>query len=307
MSGPVGVLVMAYGSPAGPDEIEAFLTHIRRGRVPGPGEVADLRRRYDAIGGLSPLTARTEAQVSELSSLLVDALPGVVVARGNRHAPPFIEDTVEELADSGVSEIVGLVMAPHFSAAGVGQYLGRASRSADQRRLSFRGIESWHLLEEFVDFLARGVRVELDSMPASTEVLFTAHSLPEGVLAGDPYERHIRESAGEAARRAGLHRRGSWSLAWQSAARTAEPWKGPDISEVISQLADTAGSEGVVVCPQGFVSDHLEVLYDLDIEARDVAESAGLRFARTPVVNDDTTVMRGLAALIVAEVSGSRG
>ncbi|KAA0235260.1 MAG: Ferrochelatase 1 [Acidimicrobiales bacterium] len=307
MSSRVGVLVMAYGSPAGPDAIEAFLTHIGRGRAPSPAEVADLRRRYRAIGGLSPLAARTEAQRSKLASLLGETLPGVVVARGNRHAPPFIEDAVGQLADSGVSEIVGLVMAPHFSTAGVGQYLERCSRSAGQRGLGFHGIESWHLLEEFVDFLARGVTAELDRMPAATTVLFSAHSLPERVLTDDPYEPALRESAGLAARRAGLHPCAGWSLTWQSAGPTPEPWRGPDVTAVIRQLAETGRSEGVVVCPQGFVSDHLEVLYDLDIEARGVAEAVGLRFARTPVVNDDTPVMRGLAALIAARVGSDRG
>src|SRR3989442_1374201 len=159
-------------------------------------------------------------------------------------------------------------------------------------------IESWATLPEYVDFLTAAVLEALADMPAGTKVLFTAHSLPARVVAmGDPYVDELRSTASAVATKAGLHPWAQWSIAWQSAGRTPEPWLEPDVLTVIADLAGTGRGTGLVVCPCGFVSDHLEVLYDLDIEAKAAAERAGLVFARTPVVNDDPTVMAALAEL----------
>jgi ferrochelatase len=178
----------------------------------------------------------------------------------------------------------------------VGDYHARAGASAAERGVAYAPVESWWALPAWVEAQAARVRAALAALPARTEVLFTAHSLPERVLAGDPYADELRASAEAVAAAAGLDG-GRWSLAWQSAGRTPEPWRGPDVADVIRTLGTTGGVDGVLVCPQGFVSDHLEVLYDLDVDARRVAAEAGLAFARTASLNDEPAVMAALAGV----------
>ena len=292
----VGVVVMAYGTPARPEDVEAYYTHIRRGNAPSPEQLADLQRRYDAIGGISPLAARTEAQRAGIEAALEQRAPGRCrVVLGQKHAAPFIEDAAATLADAGVGHIVGLVLAPHYSGFSVGQYQERLAAAAADRGVPTSAVDSWHLEPTYVDFLAAAVRDALAEMPERTKVLFTAHSLPERVLVDDPYPDQLRASAAAVARAVGLDRWAGWSLCWQSAGRTPEPWRGPDILEVLRDLAATGRADGALVCPQGFVSDHLEVVYDLDIEAQAVAEEVGLAFARTRVLNDDPAVLGALA------------
>jgi ferrochelatase len=284
----VGVLVMAYGSPASADDVEAYYTHIRRGRPPTPEQLDDLRRRYDAIGGTSPLRARTEAQARVLQDALGD---GYRVTLGMKHAAPFIEDGVATLQDC--ERIVGLVLAPHYSGMSIGEYLARAKETSG---VPFTGIESWATEPAYIDFLAVAVREQLASMPADTRVLFTAHSLPRRILdTGDPYPDEIRATADAVAAAVGLDRWSGYATGWQSAGRTPEPWLGPDVLEVI---ADATGP--VLVCPCGFVSDHLEVLYDLDVDAAAAAAARGIPFARTRVVNDDAGVLHALAERVRA-------
>jgi ferrochelatase len=294
---------MAYGTPASLDDVEAYYTHIRRGRPPSPDQLADLVARYEAIGGLSPLAARTRGQVAAIAAALDAAEPGRwTVALGNKHAAPFLEHTIGEVAgasdpDGGdrPDQIVGLVLAPHYSRASVGEYHERATAAAAAHGLPYRGVRSWHDDEAWLDAQADRVRTALASLPTATKVLFTAHSLPERVLADDPYADELRASAAAIAEGARLDPWYGWALAWQSAGRTAEPWRGPDVARVIRDLGDTGRADGVLVCPQGFVSDHLEVLYDLDIEARRVATESGLAFARTASINDEAAVMAALA------------
>lgn len=299
--GRLGVVVMAYGTPATPADVEAYYTHIRRGNAPTPEQLADLVRRYDAIGGTSPLAQRTEAQRSVLEAALEERAPGWCrVALGQKHAAPFIEDAAATLAADGVEALVGLVLAPHFSRFSVGQYQERLAAAAVKHDLPVAGVESWHLEPSYLAFLAAAVTDALAPMPERTKVLFTAHSLPERVLVDDPYPDQLRASASIVADAVGLDRWAGWSLGWQSAGRTPEPWRGPDILEVLRDLAATGRADGVLVCPQGFVSDHLEVVYDLDIEARGLADELGLAFARTRVLNDDAIVLGALADQVLA-------
>ena len=295
-----GVLVMAYGTPASPDDIEAYYTHIRRGRPPTEELLAELIGRYDAIGGISPLAQRTAAQVEAIRGALDELAPGrYVVGLGQKHAAPFVEDGVRALAEVGVDHIVGLVLAPHYSGFSVGQYHGRAADAAAELGIGFSGVDDWHLTPEFVVHQAASVTERLATLPEHTKVVFTAHSLPERVLEGDPYPDQLRDSAAAIAEAAGLEQWSGWSLGWQSAGRTPEPWRGPDILEIIRDLAGTGAAEGILVVPQGFTSDHLEVLFDLDIEAAAIAADLGLAFARTDVVNDDPAVMSALARRVV--------
>ncbi len=294
-----GLLVMAYGTPQSPDHVEEYYTHIRRGRPPEPAQLDDLVSRYEAIGGISPMAERTRSQVDAIAAALDATDPDRwTVHLGQKHAAPFIEDGIDGLLHEGVEEIVGLVLAPHYSAASVGQYHSRAAAAVGAT--PFVGIDSWHLEPEFLDFQSSAIRSALESMPERTHVLFTAHSLPERVLQDDPYADQLHESAEAIAALAGLDRWTGWGLGWQSAGRTPEPWRGPDILETVGDLAATGRSEGLLVVPQGFTADHLEVLYDLDIEAAGAAERSGLAFGRTEVVNTDPAVMRALARRVAA-------
>jgi protoporphyrin/coproporphyrin ferrochelatase len=301
----VGVLLMAYGTPRDRDDIETYYTDIRRGRPPTPELLSDLTRRYDAVltgapndagGGTFPLRAITDAQVDAIRSALAgQGGTDFVVALGTKHSVPKVEDGVRALAADGVDRVVGLVLAPHYSKFSVGEYADRAAKAGAECGLSVDTVDSWHLLPAYVDFLCSAVRDALRGMPPGTDVVFTAHSLPERILAtGDPYLHQLTETAGAVAARLGLV---EWSVGWQSAGRTPEPWLGPDVLEIVRARA-AAGTAGLVVCPCGFVADHLEVAYDLDIEAAGVAADVGLPFARTASVNADATVMAALAELV---------
>lgn len=294
------VVLMAYGTPRTRDEIGPYYTDIRRGRPPSPEQLADLVARYEAIGGISPLAERTEAQRSALAAALDTRAPGrFEVVLGTKHASPSIEDAVRDALDRGVERIVAVVLAPHHSALSVGQYLTRVRAAAGP--LETIGIESWATEPAFVEFLAHEVSARLAALPERTMVLFTAHSLPERIIAaGDRYPDEVRATATAVAARAGLGERTPWAVAWQSAGRTPEPWIGPDVLTVIDDLADGGNVSGLLVCACGFVADHLEVLYDLDIEARARAERRGLAFDRTACVNDDSAVMGALADRVAA-------
>ncbi len=298
----VAVLLMAYGTPRTPAEIEPYYTDIRRGRPPTPEALADLVARYEAIGGVSPLAELTEAQRDALQRELDQLAAGHYhVTLGLKHADPKIEAAVDEVAAAGFGSIVGLVLAPHFSSYSIGQYLGRA-REAAPDSVPVGGVESWAVEPAFVDFLADDLRGRLDAMPERTRVLFTAHSLPQRIIdAGDPYPDELRATAEAVAARLGLQEGPDWQIAWQSAGHTPEPWLGPDILEVIDELGADDEIDGVIVSAVGFVADHLEVLYDLDIEAAQQAAACRLAFDRTACVNDDRAVMAALAARVHAE------
>jgi len=305
MTTKTAVLLMAYGTPRTPAEIEPYYTDIRRGRAPTPEQLADLVARYDAIGGISPLAARTEAQRDALQVALNETAPDRYdVVLGLKHAAPMIETAVNDLAASGYQHIIGLVLAPHYSSFSIGQYMDRTRKAAEPHGITVTSIDSWATEPAFIEFLAADLRSRLADMPANTKVLFTAHSLPQRIIdAGDPYPDELRSTAEAVAAAAGLDSWSSWSIAWQSAGRTPEPWIGPDILAVIDDLATSENASGVVVCACGFVADHLEVLFDLDIEAKKHAEDKGLAFDRTSCVNDDATIMRALAQRVVSAQS----
>jgi ferrochelatase len=295
-----GVVLMAYGTPRAPEEILPYYTDIRRGRPPTPELLAELTARYGAIGGLSPLADLTEAQRDALQRELDHIAPGrYEVVLGLKHADPKIEAAVDDLAARGFRHLVGVVLAPHFSAYSIGQYLGRARQAAEPHGITMSGVESWATEPAFVDFVTTDLRNRIAAMPGRTRVLFTAHSLPERIIAtGDPYPGELRATAEAVAGRLGLVEGADWQIAWQSAGRTPEPWLGPDVLEVIDELGADPDVDGVIVSAVGFVADHLEVLYDLDIEAATRATDRGLAFDRTACVNDDTSVMAALAARV---------
>ena len=318
MSGQVGVLIMAHGTPQHREDIAAFYTRIRRGRPPSPEQLAELEGRYAAIGGLSPLTERTLAQVDGVRAALEARAPGrYVVAYGAKHAAPLIEEAAAALIRAGVDEVIGLVLTPHGSSLGSQEYfdraeaaLGEAAAGGEER--PFTAVSPWYAKPGLVTLLAERVNDARRAIGGGESghsgesrypVIFTAHSLPERVRdEGDTYPRQLEESAELVATAAGVQ---CWQVAWQSAGRTPEPWLGPDIRDVVRQLAQTGDVDGVVVCPIGFVTDHLEVLYDLDVELAAVAADVDLPFIRTASLNDDPRFIDVLADVIMAADVGA--
>jgi ferrochelatase len=288
-----GVLVMAYGTPRDLDDVGAYYTDIRHGRPPTPEQLAELTARYEAIGGRSPLLEITRAQAAG-----IEERSGIRTFVGQKHAAPFIADAIDEMASEGVDEAVGLVLAPHYSVMSIGDYARRAKQAAGEK--GWRGdltmVGSWHLEPGYLDLLTSRVQEAVASVGGvdGASVLFTAHSLPEKILAaGDPYAEQLEATASAVATRMELPR---WRIGWQSAGRTEDPWLGPDVLELLVELA-ADGARAVVVCPCGFVSDHLEVLYDLDIEATQLAHDLGIAFARTRSPNDDPAFLDVLATV----------
>jgi len=291
---------MAYGTPTTPDDVEAYYTRIRHGRPPTPEQLADLTRRYNAIGGTSPLAQRTADQVAGIARVLEVVAPKQFDVRfGSKYEPPLLETTAHSFRDDGVTTVIGLVLAPHSSSMSTDQYMDRA-RDALGGGVTFIPIGAWWEFPGFLEIIAERVRDALatiaDDRLATTEVIFSAHSLPEKILlTGDNYPEQLRESAKRAAQLAGVER---WDTAWQSAGRTPDPWIGPDILQVLRTKHD-AGITDIVSCPIGFVSDHLEVLFDIDIEAQGVATEIGLNLVRTQSLNDDAEFMNLLAHVVL--------
>jgi len=305
-AGQIGVLVMAYGTPSSPGQVEEFYTDVRRGRPPSAEQLADLVGRYAAIGGVSPLYERTAEQVAGIQHQLDLRFAGVYrCALGTKHSDPRLERAVEDLAGQGVRGLVGLVLAPHYSRGSVGEYVARATERAQDLGLPSVFIEQWHDNPVLIELLAERVRDAVESLGArggsardSGELLLlvTAHSLPVRVVAdGDPYADQLRRTGELLAAATGLER---WDIGWQSAGRTAEPWLGPEILERLRELP-AAHVSAVVVCPAGFTSDHLEVLYDLDIQATKVAAETGVAFARTASLNAEPRMCAALADLVI--------
>ena len=276
------VILMAYGSPSDLSDIRAYLEDIRGGRPVSDAAVEELTDRYRRIGGRSPLDDVTEAQRRGLEEEL--ELPVFV---GMKHWRPRIAEAVDQALAGGADTLVGIVLAPHYSKLSIDGYRERLEEAL-RGRAELRFVESWHAHEPYVAVLADRVR------GTDAHVVFTAHSLPSRILdEGDPYRDQLLETSQLIAERAGLD---SWSFAFQSESPTGEPWLGPDILDELDSL-DARGVERVLVCPIGFVSDHLEILWDIDVEARERAEELALELDRIESLNDDPAFIHGLAEL----------
>jgi protoporphyrin/coproporphyrin ferrochelatase len=297
---PLGVLVMAYGGPASLDEIPGYLADIRHGRPTPPAVLDEITANYRAIGGSSPLLDMSRRQANALAAELGGDFRCYL---GMRHWSPWIEEVVGEMVDDGVTHAVSLVLAPHFSALSVARYQQKVADGLDlhRGRIHFEHVPSYHdargLVDAFAERVQDGLSRWADGDRDQVHVVFTAHSLPERVLRlGDPYGEQCLETAQLVAARAELGD-GAWSWAYQSAGRTPEPWAGPDLGELLEELA-ARGVRDVVVVPVGFVSDHVELLYDVDVRARSVAEGLGMRLERPPALNDDPVFVAALADLV---------
>lgn len=297
---PIGVLVMAYGGPEAIDQLPGYLADIRAGRITSAEVLEEIAGNYRAIGGRSPLLEITRRQVDALTDRLG---PGYRCYLGMRHWAPWIEEVVGEMVADGVTHAVGVVLAPQFSALSVGRYQQKVADGLELYRgaIIFEHVASYHDAPGLIEALAARVEEGLARWPTPdrqrTHVIFTAHSLPQRVLAqGDPYHTQCLKTAQLVAARVGLADEG-WSWSYQSAGRSPEPWAGPDLGEHLERLAGS-GVRAVVVVPVGFVSDHVEVLFDIDIEAQAVARRLGIRLERPPSLNDDPVFVEALAELV---------
>jgi ferrochelatase len=303
----VGILLMYYGTPSGPEDVERYYTDIRGGRPPTPEALAELKDRYGAIGNTFPLTEITRRQAEALEAELnTSPGPRFRAYLGAKHSPPSVADAVRRMAADGIRSGLGLVLAPHYSRMSVGGYIQRA-REACPEGLDLDFVESWHLEPAYLEALTNRVVDALEELGEREQrdalVVFTAHSLPARIVEeGDPYPDQILETAEAVATRLRLPH---WSTGWQSAGRTPEPWLGPPLDEVVEKAA-ADGHPAVVVVPCGFTADHLEILYDVDIEAREAAERAGIRLVRTASMNDDPDFIRALADVVVHHLEGRR-
>ncbi|BCG58683.1 ferrochelatase [Paenibacillus sp. URB8-2] len=306
MTTKIGVLVMSYGTPESLEGVESYYTHIRRGNPPSAEQLKELKDRYEAIvGGVFPLRENTDRQTVALQDALnrdnEDKDIEYICCQGLKHAHPFIEDGVHRLAEGGIKQAVGIVLAPHYSAMSVGGYIKRAKEQAESLGIQMVFVESYHLHPQLIDALSRRVSARLDQYEEAgakredVRVLFSAHSLPERILAmGDPYRDQLLETSKAIAEQAGVT---SWQFTWQSAGRTAEPWLGPDILDTLRELSKEQ-VEYVLSAPIGFVSDHLEVLYDLDIEAQAIAAELDMRLLRIESLNSDPAYIAVLSDVV---------
>jgi ferrochelatase len=280
------VVLMAYGSPERLADVPAYYSDIRGGRPIRPELLEDLVERYRRLGidEGSPLNAITEETRAALEAELGD----VPVFTGMKHWTPRIAEAADAAVSAGADTVVGLVLAPHYSAMSIAGYRTQLERALDGRaELAF--IDSWHDERGFVELLAERVR------GTHAHVVFTAHSLPARILeAGDPYKDQLLETSRLVAERAGLD---DWSFSFQSESQTGEPWLGPDILDHLEELHERGITE-VLVCPVGFVADHLEIRWDLDHEAAEKARELGLNFSRIEMPNADPAFIEVLAGLV---------
>ncbi len=311
----VGVLVMAYGTASGPDDIERYYTDIRGGRPPTPEHLRELRERYARIGDRFPLLDITRQQAEGMERSLNARRPGARFRAylGMKHSEPFIPEGVAQMRRDGIERAVGIVMAPHWSGMSIETYVERVERAVvEDGGPAFAFVRSFHDHPLFVELLASRVAEAITQLPARARegaaVVFSAHSLPVRLLEDGSqwcktctacetscrYRDGLSETADLVAGRLGL---GRYTTGWQSAGRTSDPWWGPPIEDVIEALA-ADGRPGVVVCSAGFVADHLEILYDLDVQAREQAEREGMAFSRTRMPNADPAFTEMLADVV---------
>lgn len=293
----IGLLVMAYGGPDNIDEVEPYLLDVRGYRPTSPEIIHEVRERYREIGGRSPILEQTRAQAAALELALNAKRQEFKAFTGMRHWRPFIKDTLVEMQNQGIERAVGLVMAPHFSRMSIEAYYKRLEQAGSN--LQIAPIQDWHLLPGYLDALAGRVRSALERFPedvrANVPVIFTAHSLPERILAwDDPYPRQLRETVTALMERLGEH---PHDFAFQSAAISEEPWLGPDAGRKIEEYA-ARGVKQLLLCPIGFVCEHVEILYDIDIVYQKLARSLDMRLERIEMLNDAPEMISGLAGMV---------
>ncbi|MCM3238089.1 ferrochelatase [Heyndrickxia oleronia] len=303
----MGLLVMAYGTPYKEDDIERYYTHIRHGRKPSEEMLEDLRSRYKAIGGISPLAKITEEQAYKLQDHLNEIQNDVEFKAyiGLKHIEPFIEDAVEQMHKDGIEEAISLVLAPHYSTFSVKSYNSRAKETADKLGgPAIKSVESWYKEPKFIDYWAEKLNETYASMSEEERnascLIVSAHSLPEKILQyGDPYPEQLKETADLIASKTGTT---EYAIGWQSAGNTPDPWLGPDVQDLTRDLYQQKGYKAFVYVPVGFVAEHLEVLYDNDYECKVVTEEVGASYYRPPMPNAQPKFIDALASVVLGKL-----
>ena len=304
----MGLLVMAYGTPTREEDIERYYTHIRRGRKPSPEMLEDLKNRYEAIGGISPLARITLDQAQKLEehlNIIQDEIEFKMYL-GLKHIEPFIEDAVKQMHEDGISEAVSIVLAPHFSTFSIKSYNGRAQEEAEKLGgPAIVSVESWYQEPKFIGYWANKVKTTFEQMPVEEKehamLIVSAHSLPEKIVQlGDPYPEQLQETADLIATEAGIK---NYTVGWQSAGNTPEPWLGPDVQDLTAELFEKEGYKAFVFTPVGFVADHLEVLYDNDTECKLVTDRVGASYYRPEMPNSQPEFIDAMATVVLKKLS----
>jgi protoporphyrin/coproporphyrin ferrochelatase len=304
----MGLLVMAYGTPYKVEDIERYYTHIRHGRKPSPDMIDDLKNRYEAIGGLSPLAKITAEQAESLEKHLNQVQDEIefIMYLGLKHIEPFIEDTIKQMHDDGITEAVSIVLAPHFSTFSVKSYNERAKEEAEKiGGPLITSIENWYSEPKFIGYWVNKIKQIYEQMPLDQKensmLIVSAHSLPEKILqSGDPYPSQLQETADLIAEGAGIQ---NYAVGWQSAGQTPEPWLGPDVQDLTRTLFNEHQYKAFVYAPVGFVSEHLEVLYDNDTECRAVTDEIGAKYYRPEMPNAKNEFIDVLATVVLKKLA----
>ncbi len=291
----IGLLVMAYGGPNTIDEVEPYLLDVRGYRPTAPAIIHEVRERYKLIGGRSPILEQTQVQAAALQSALDGSNFKIFV--GMRHWHPYIKDTLAAMNAQGIDRAIGLAMAPHYSRMSIGAYYKKIEEA--QSPIAIKPIERWHLLPGYLDALVERVRSALQKFPidlrAEVPIILSAHSLPQRILEWhDPYPDELRATVVAIMERLGPH---PHEFAFQSAAISNEPWLGPDVGAALNRLA-SEGHQHVLIAPMGFVVEHVEILYDIDVVFQQQAKKLGLHLKRIEMLNDAPQMINGLAKLI---------
>ena len=302
------ILLMAYGSPNRLDEVEAYFTDIRGGRKPSREAVEELTERYRRVGVPTPLLAVSTSLARQLGQRLRINPPDggtYTVHLGMKHWTPRISGAVDDAIDAGADRLIAIVLAPHYSTISTEGYRRQVeaalAQGGSRRSISLDFVESWHELDGYIDAVGDNVRATRAEFrePAQVVAVFTAHSLPARILnEGDPYQDQLLRTSELVAQRAGIE---NWRFSYQSQSQTGEPWLGPDLPEMVETLA-RQGHRAVLVAPVGFIADHLEIFYDIDIEAKEKADALGIELRRAPMLNADPRLVQALYALVSERV-----
>lgn len=306
----MGLLVMAYGTPYRPEDIEPYYTDIRHGRRPSEEALQDLKDRYEAIGGVSPLAEITKAQAENLQQHLNEIQDDYEFQYylGLKHIHPFIEDGVKAMKADGIDEAVSIVLAPHYSTFSVKSYNGRATEATENiGGPTIYPVESWYDEPKFIHYWSEQIKQTFDQMPddhrKQAVVVFSAHSLPEKIINnGDPYPQQLEATAKLIADEANVNH---YAIGWQSEGNTSDPWLGPDVQDLTRDLFEHDGYRTFVYCPVGFVADHLEVLYDNDYECKVVTDELGAHYYRPEMPNAKAPFIDALATVVLKRLDKS--
>lgn len=302
----IGLLVMAYGTPYKEEDIEPYYTHIRHGRKPSAEALQDLTERYQAIGGISPLARITEEQATAIKDKLNEMQNEYEFELfiGLKHINPFIEDAVESMEKAGIKQAVSLVLAPHYSTFSVKAYNARAQETADKYGITLSSVEDWYNAPGFIQYWSDQISDTYEKMTEQERdnavLIVSAHSLPEKILKdGDPYPEQLAETAKLITDKAGIK---DYAIGWQSEGNTPDPWLGPDVQDLTRELHEEKGFTTFVYTPVGFVSDHLEVLYDNDYECKVVCDEIGAKYYRPEMPNTNPLFIETLANVVFNKV-----